>query len=737
MANTSITEFGGYEDEINALNKKIEELEAKLKSLKHTMETLKSSDLGMVGLMSQFNEYKDQIDLTIRKIQEMKQKQYFSDLLKKYQVFSEQRKDIERKYDEDIKALESQRIKENSDVIDRAIAQVRRKKSEALSSASVEEFKSKTDFAGIFGNLDTASKDAVFKLRDQLKEFIDQSAGSLSSDDSKNVLDAYQKLDMKAAELDSFTALREALTEYKNAVQEVDKAQSDLADVQAGKAVIAAMQYDKATNKMVTVLLTQKQAEDRLAAAQNRRADVIKKINTSVNKMGKIGGDVVESGDHIVNMLSDLGIQIPSSISGVLTGLGQVTSSLASIDITKPFSMITGITGVIGGLGKTIGSFFGIKKKEVSKETIEEYEALMSVTNNLISKQKELLQSLSGSEAVAEYEKAVKLIEDQIAASKKLGKEMADSNASATTHSYGYRTWEKVMEYNDELRANGYDFSEDKHMHGLFELEIGGLTLLFEKVSKLSMVIDDNIKPYIDKILEAERELENLKKMNNEALAGISLDSAREELKSLLLDTDATMEDVAKKFEDYMRNSLVNIAVRKSLEEDLKKWYENFADAFEDDEFSEGERKELEREYLGLYQKTLDKRDALFDIAGIDDNEMLPVTNQGEATSNFETMSQDTGAELNGRFTALQISGENILSQTGAQTELIGLLNTNVGDIRVDLWDMRNIADEVRTIQVNSYLELQEINLNTANAVKELKMANVVLSGIKAGTDRI
>ena len=737
MANTSITEFGGYEDEINALNKKIEELEAKLKSLKHTMETLKSSDLGMVGLMSQFNEYKDQIDLTIRKIQEMKQKQYFSDLLKKYQVFSEQRKDIERKYDEDIKALESQRIKENSDVIDRAIAQVRRKKSEALSSASVEEFKSKTDFAGIFGNLDTASKDAVFKLRDQLKEFIDQSAGSLSSDDSKNVLDACGKLDMKAAELDSFTALREALTEYKNAVQEVDKAQSDLADVQAGEAVIAAMQYDKATNKMVTVLLTQKQAEDRLAAAQNRRADVIKKINTSVNKMGKIGGDVVESGDHIVNMLSDLGIQIPSSISGVLTGLGQVTSSLASIDITKPFSMITGITGVIGGLGKTIGSFFGIKKKDVSKETIEEYEALMSVTNNLISKQKELLQSLSGSEAVAEYNKAVKLVEDQIAASKKLGKQKADSYKDGEKHTYGYRTWEKVMEFDEKLQAAKYDFSKDKHMYGLFELEIGGLTLLFEKIPELEAAMGDGIKPFVDDILRLEEELVNLKKMNNEALAGISLDSAREELKSLLLDTDATMEDVAKKFEDYMRNSLVNIAVRKSLEEDLKKWYENFADAFEDDEFSEGERKELEREYLGLYQKTLDKRDALFDIAGIDDNEMLPVTNQGEATSNFETMSQDTGAELNGRFTALQISGESILSQTGAQTELIGLLNTNVGDIRVDLWDMRNIADEVRTIQVNSYLELQEINLNTANAVKELKMANVVLSGIKAGTDRI
>ena len=72
----------------------------------------------------------------------------------------------------------------------------------------------------------------------------------------------------------------------------------------------------------------------------------------------------------------------------------------------------------------------------------------------------------------------------------------------------------------------------------------------------------DGIKPFVDDILRLEEELVNLKKMNNEALAGISLDSAREELKSLLLDTDATMEDVAKKFEDYMRNSLVNIAVR-------------------------------------------------------------------------------------------------------------------------------------------------------------------------------
>ena len=154
------------------------------------------------------------------------------------------------------------------------------------------------------------------------------------------------------------------------------------------------------------------------------------------------------------------------------------------------------------------------------------------------------------------------------------------------------------MEYNDELRANGYDFSEDKHMHGLFELEIGGLTLLFEKVSKLSMVIDDNIKPYIDKILEAERELENLKKMNNEALAGISLDSAREELKTCCLIRMQRWKMSRKKFEDYMRNSLVNIAVGEYLKEDLKKWYENLQEHLTMMNSLKGKRKELEREYL-------------------------------------------------------------------------------------------------------------------------------------------
>ncbi len=97
-------------------------------------------------------------------------------------------------------------------------------------------------------------------------------------------------------------------------------------------------------------------------------------------------------------------------------------------------------------------------------------------------------------------------------------------------------------------------------------------------------------------------------------------------------------------------------------------------------------------------------------------------------------MSQDTGAELNGRFTVLQISGENILSQTGAQTELIGLLNTNVGDIRVDLWDMRNIADEVRTIQVNSYLELQEIRQNTGSIIKPIQKIAQDIEEVKMNT---
>ena len=62
------------------------------------------------------------------------------------------------------------------------------------------------------------------------------------------------------------------------------------------------------------------------------------------------------------------------------------------------------------------------------------------------------------------------------------------------------------------------------------------------------------------------------------------------------------------------------------------------------------------------------ERDAMADAFGWSSDIS---TSQDSSSRGFQTMSQDTGEELNGRFTALQIAGEEIKNQSIAQTGLL------------------------------------------------------------------
>lgn len=86
-------------------------------------------------------------------------------------------------------------------------------------------------------------------------------------------------------------------------------------------------------------------------------------------------------------------------------------------------------------------------------------------------------------------------------------------------------------------------------------------------------------------------------------------------------------------------------------------------------------------------------------------------------------MSEDTASELNGRFASMQametITAETALQMLGQQTNIM------------------NIADEIRTIQVNSLLELQSISENTRKIYNTVDDMQENVRTIKENTDRL
>ena len=641
--------------------------------------------------------------------------------LDKYKDYAKQREDIERQYNEDVKFLQSQRNEENAKQIDSALKEADKKRKESLSKINLEELKENIDWTSVFGNLDRVATEALSGIKDKLQQYLQDAAGTISKEDFKTVSDAIEQINESMTDRKPIDQLRQGYDEYKETIEEVAVAQKELNDLESSGA--ASKEALEAANKKLTESL-------------NKRRSSLVKMTSAINSMGEKGQDIVTAGDNIVDMLTDLGVSVPESISKALDGVSQVMSSLASIDLTKPFSVITSATGIIGGIGKAIGGLFGGGKNVVAQEAIDSYNNLMEVMDGVISRQQALLDGLSGADAVEAYNKAVTLIEKQIDMTKKLGLAQLNAGSSAGSHSYGYRAVRDLRAYDKELRAIGINLdSLGGRAEGLFELDPEVIRQLRDDVPEAWLKIDDDARGYLETLLELDDKMKELEEDSKEAFTGISFDSARSELRNLLLDTDTTMKEVSEHFEDYMRQAIVNTIIDKTLSERIKKWYEKFSEAMADGELSDLEKRNLQETYKKIYEDAAKERDAAFEAAGL---EKETKTEDQKATARgFETMTQDQAAELNGRFTALQESGNVISEQNLTQTSLLSNIVASIGGVLSASDSVRDIAGEIRDFQVQSFLEIQEINDTTKSIDKTLKKMSQSIEQVKINTGGI
>ena len=136
-----------------------------------------------------------------------------------------------------------------------------------------------------------------------------------------------------------------------------------------------------------------------------------------------------------------------------------------------------------------------------------------------------------------------------------------------------------------------------------------------------------------------------------------------------------------------------------------------------------------------LGQELWDRLQQAAEERGIDWDE--GAASQQATSRGFQTMSQDTGDELNGRFTDIQGKITDIRGYVMAQTQsIIGLL-TSMANIETAMYASVQVNNELLRYAVMTYMEIVEINGNTAAMRVALQGIQEDIAAIKRNTSEL
>lgn len=636
-----------------------------------------------------------------------------SGLIDKYQSFTDRRLAIEKKFTEDVKVLDEQRKKalETGDMeqvaqIDRSKIEAEKKKKEDLSSVSMEEFKADINWADLFGNLDVLSGTALDNLRDKLKNFIEAAASKLTPEDLKTLSDALTNVDLTLADKSPYDVLKTSLSDYKQATETASKAQEKLNKLQKeGKE--GTIEYKAATKE--------------LSDAERKRQESLKTMTQATNNIGEKGQQVVQAGSDIVDMLTSLGVSVPESLSGALNGMGQVMSSLASIDLMKPMSILTGITGTLAGIGKTIGSLFGGKGNKAQKDaerleaTTKRLAETEKVINSFIEKRIELLKAAN----IQEQKNLSATTQEAINNQKKYYQQQLEGLQGNWLLAKKGKNNNLTLK---DLDINSVDELEDfLSSERLLELQRNGYSIRDEEMWR--KIIDGH-----NSVIESEKKLQDTVSQNR---TGITLDEAKSALDDFVRNADTSFEDVADSFEDYMRDAMFNIVKQNYLNKEMEKFYKDFDEAMSDGELSETESKNLRQVYENAYTNSQNMYDAALKAAGISAESNQESTREA-AQKGIATASQDSIDELRGTMTNVQGHTYNINENTARIATGINTLTEHTKHLTC-LADIDNTMQSLLTMRKESIEHLSNIAEYTSNLVEMKEF----MRSMKAGIDTL
>lgn len=557
------------------------------------------------------------------------------DYNKQYGTYQEKRLAIAMDYARKIAAAETEG---EADVLTR-------ERDDKLASLDFEEMKKGMDWDKIFGDLERVSTDTLESLREKLKQYLEGIGDDISPESFKEVMDAFKNIDSELADRSPFETMKKGYEDYKSAMDEVRSAQNLLQQAQMGGSVIVE-EYDEETGELTRKLITQAEAEERLRAAQDKRYSAQKSLTDAAHSIGQKGMAIVNAGNDIVDMLGNFGVKVPEAVSETLNGVSQVMSGLESIDLTKPFSAITGSIKILTGIGNTIAGLFGFGGADYSgyENLKSKYEGLIDIWDSLISKKQQYIDIDYGVEAQKAAEEAKKLVDVQIERQRQLMHSLSGSGSSMFSHSLGYRVNER-MGSSDWARLSQLTGANIREFGDVINLDedVIGKVLQDEKFVSVLTAVNSEFVTYIQNIDKYSEQLQEIAEQEKEAFTGVSFDEFRDSFVSMLSDLDATNQDFADNFEKYLQNAIFSSLIAGKYKQQIQELYDTWATKAESGgELTKDEAGILRNKYQDIINDMLAEREQIMKDFGWESSSADSGSSQSPSSGALTTMSQDS-----------------------------------------------------------------------------------------------
>lgn len=625
------------------------------------------------------------------------------ELLEKYQNFNRQRLKLENEYQEDEKILQDKMLKAKTEDEKKEIQEVmdelakRRKK--GMQEISKNEIEDSGIWKQLMGDIDALSTETLEKLLSDAEQLV--KVTNLSATDMKAMMDTINNARQNLIMRNPFKTLKEEYEKYQKAVKKGDK-----------------------------------------QGASISWSNVEQASESIKNNISALGASLASLGNTFSNELGD-GIQ--KAVTAINDGIS-VFEAFGKAGEKSAGDTVKGISGIIGIITTLIGTVMNAfdttqEKKERDIEYQRRQEGYWDSINYQVERYLELLKEATANDYFNIAGKSLTTLEEsRRKAQKDIVKSLPSSDRDVTTLAlsqlFNKGEWNNRLlgktakEIFDFINANGgYDL-ENKLIS---EDAIWAMKNNADIWSKLP----EWMQEAINKFVELNDQAKELEETLNEDLFQTTSENIEEAILEGLKSGKRGIADFGEDFEEIMRNALLQSFVIDQLRgkaQDFYKKYTLLADSDKNGklDLTADEISDLRKDWNDIIKAATEEAKNIDSIIGSSSSSSQESTKKG-----FATASQDSIDELNGRFTAGQIAWEETKNQSILQSQSLNILTVKADSILSMNTDTRNIADEIRTIQANSFLELQGIRENTGAIIKPIKDMAADIAEVKKNISKL